>query len=354
MQQINPKITSIMKKTFLLFVLAALLPMGANAYLYYKNYDAYVDGIYYKLSGDEAKVTYEEDYVIPCYSGSVVIPSTITYEGKTYRVTAIDQEAFWHCDDLTSVTIGDNVTSIGWRAFAKCKALTSITIPENVTYTDQEAFYECTGLKSATICNGEIGVEAFCFCGGLTSLTLCNGVTSIDEGAFLGCFALPSLTIPSSVTTISNGAFNCCTSLTSVTIPSSLANLADKIFRGCTNLASITIPESVSEIGEFAFSECGNLTDVSCMAVNVPATNSNAFKDSPIASATLHVPAASIEAYRTTAPWSEFGTIVPVTATGIANVGNVKDEERFDLQGRRVSNPQKGIYIKEGRKILIK
>ena len=82
LQQINPKITSIMKKTFLLFVLAALLPMGANAYLYYKNYDAYVDGIYYKLSGDEAKVTYEEDYVIPCYSGSVVIPSTITYEGK--------------------------------------------------------------------------------------------------------------------------------------------------------------------------------------------------------------------------------------------------------------------------------
>jgi hypothetical protein len=156
------------------------------------------------------------------------------------------------------------------------------------------------------------------------------------------------------VTTISNGAFNCCTSLTSVTIPSSLANLADKIFLGCTNLASITIPESVSEIGEFAFSECGNLTDVSCMAVNVPATNNNAFKDSPIASATLHVPAASIEAYRTTVPWSEFGTIVPITATGIANVENVKDEERFDLQGRRVSNPQKGIYIKEGRKVLIK
>ena len=211
----------------------------------------------------------------------------------------------------------------------------------------------CTGLKSATICNGEIGVEAFCFCGGLTSLTLGNGVTSIDEGAFMGCLALPSLTIPSSVTTISYAAFNCCTSLTSVTIPSSLANLCDKIFLGCTNLASITIPESVSEIGEFAFSECGNLTDVSCMAVNVPATDNNAFKDSPIASATLHVPAASIEAYRTTAPWSEFGTIVPITATGIANVENAKGVSIYDLQGRKVANPRRGIYIKNGKEVLI-
>ena len=366
-----------MKKTFLLFVLAALLPMGANAYLYYKNYDAYVDGIYYKLSGDEAKVTYEEDYVIPCYSGSVVIPSTITYEGQTYRVTAIDQEAFYHCTDLTSVTFGDNVTSIGWRAFSGCTGLTSITIPENVTYTGGEAFYECEGLQAVTICNGEIAEEAFSYCFGLTSLTLGDGVTCIGNSAFLSCLNLPSLTIPSNVTRIEGSAFSwcrgltsleiqegvtyigwdafsMCTNLTSVTIPGSLANIADKIFSYCDNLSSITIPESVNAIGEYAFSECGNLTDVSCMAVNVPATDNNAFKDSPIASATLHVPAASIEAYRTTAPWSEFGTIVPVTATGIANVGNVKDEERFDLQGRRVSNPQKGIYIKEGRKVLIK
>ena len=135
-----------MKNTYtksLILALLSLLPVKASAYLYYKNYDAYVDGIYYKLSGNEAKVTYEEDYVMPCYSGSVVIPSTITYEGQTYRVTAIDQEAFYHCTDLTSITFGDNVTSIGWRAFSGCTGLTSITIPENVTYTDQEAFSDC-------------------------------------------------------------------------------------------------------------------------------------------------------------------------------------------------------------------
>ena len=344
-----------MKKTFLLFVLAALLPMGANAYLYYKNYDAYVDGIYYKLSGDEAKVTYEEDYVIPCYSGSVVIPSTITYEGKTYRVTAIDQEAFWHCDDLTSVTIGDNVTSIGWRAFAICNALTSITIPENVTFTGEEAFYNCEGLKSATICNGEIGGEAFWACTGLTSLTLGQGVTSIGTAAFECCKSLPSLTIPNRVTTISYCAFWGCSSLTSVTIPVGLANISDKLFLGCTKLTSITIPESVNAIGEFAFSECGNLTDVSCMAENVPATNSNAFKDSSIASATLHVPAGSVDKYRAAAPWNGFGAIVPVTATGIATVGNVKDEERFDLQGRKLQGkPARGIYVEKGKKILVK
>lgn len=365
-----------MKKIILLFFLATLLPVVASAYQYYKAYDAYVDGIYYKLSGDEAKVTYEEDYVFPCYSGSVVIPSTITFEGKTYRVSAIDQEAFYQCTDLTSVTIGENVTSIGYRAFFHCTGLTSITIPENVTYTGGEAFYECEGLQAVTICNGEIAEEAFSYCFGLTSLTLGDGVTCIGNSAFLSCLNLPSLTIPSSVTRIEGSAFSwcrgltsleiqegvtyigwdafsMCTSLTSVTIPGSLANIADKIFSYCDNLSSITIPESVNAIGEYAFSECGNLTDVNCLAVNVPATDSNAFKDSPITSATLHVPAGSIEAYRTTAPWSEFGTIVPITATGIANVENAKGVSIYDLQGRKVANPRRGIYIKNGKEVLI-
>ena len=119
-------------------------------------------------------------------------------------------------------------------------------------------------------------------------------------------------------------------------------------------LKSVNIPSSVNNIGYNAFYRCPNLTDVYCYAENVPETGINVFKDCPIASATLHVPAASVEAYRTTAPWSDFGTIVAITATGIANVENAKDVKQFDLQGRKVSNPKKGIYIKDGRKVLIK
>ena len=64
-------------------------------------------------------------------------------------------------------------------------------------------------------------------------------------------------------------------------------------------------------IRDYAFQDCSNLADVYCYADSVPKTANNwVFYNSPIASATLHVPAGSIDAYRTTSPWSGFGNIV--------------------------------------------
>ena len=59
-----------------------------------------------------------------------------------------------------------------------------------------------------------------------------------------------------------------------------------------------------------AFYGCSTLRDVYCHAENVPITEGYAFEDTPIASATLHVPAGSIEEYKATSPWSGFGNIV--------------------------------------------
>ena len=67
---------------------------------------------------------------------------------------------------------------------------------------------------------------------------------------------------------------------------------------------------SVTSIGEGAFAYCPELADVYCYSEQVPATASNVFEDSYPNHSTLHVPASAIESYRTTAPWSKFGTIV--------------------------------------------
>ncbi len=64
-----------------------------------------------------------------------------------------------------------------------------------------------------------------------------------------------------------------------------------------------------------AFANCDELTDVYCYAEKVPSTNSDAYVDSYIEYATLHVPAASVEQYKATAPWSNFGTIVATDGT---------------------------------------
>ena len=90
-----------------------------------------VDGIYYNLvtKAKEAEVKRNPSK----YSGSIVIPDTITYEGITYSVTSIGNEAFYWCSKLSAVTLSSSLKTIGNCAFEECSGLTSVTIPNSVT-----------------------------------------------------------------------------------------------------------------------------------------------------------------------------------------------------------------------------
>ncbi len=175
------------------------------------------------------------------YHGSVVIPSSVTYKGKSYSVTSIRGSAFEDCIVLKSVTIPSSVTRIGGRAFRNCSGLTSVTIPESII---------------------SIGERAFSGCSSLTSVTIPEGVTSINGFVFSGCSSLISVTIPESVTSIDGSAFYGCSSLTSVTIPESVTSIGYGAFYNCGGLTSITIPEGVTTIGNNAFCNCNGLTSV--------------------------------------------------------------------------------------------
>ncbi len=229
-------------------------------------------------------------------------------------VTSIGSIAFYGCTSLTSITIPNSVTSIGIGAFYGCSSLTSITIPNNVTSIGNNAFSYCRGLTSITIPNSVTSIGRFAFynCSKLTSINIPNSVTSIGDGAFDSCSGLTSLTIGNSVTSIGDWTFYECTGLTSITIPNSVTSIGYGAFSGCSGLTSLTIGNSVTSIGSFAFGGCSDLTDVYCFAINVPSTDSNAFYNSSYQSATLHVPAGSLDAYKTTAPWSSFVTIEPI------------------------------------------
>lgn len=87
------------------------------------------------------------------YSGDIVIPSSILYNGIDYSVTSIGEYAFFQCYSLASVSICNSVTSIGEYAFYGCSGLTSITIPDGVTSFENKAFYGCSSLTSVNIPN---------------------------------------------------------------------------------------------------------------------------------------------------------------------------------------------------------
>ena len=91
-----------------------------------------------------------------------------------------------------------------------------------------------------------------------------------------------------------------------------------------TSLTSVIIPKSVTNIGNAVFYRCSNLTDVYCYAENVPETGINVFNDSPITSATLHVPAVSVDKYKAAEPWNGFGKYIAV-ASDVQNSGCVRE-----------------------------
>ncbi|MBR4013920.1 MAG: leucine-rich repeat domain-containing protein [Clostridia bacterium] len=176
--------------------------------------------------------------------GGNTVPKEILYEHKFITeivildpVKSIENDAFWHCSNLTSVTILSNsITRIG--GFTGCSSLTSFTIPDSVT---------------------TINSMAFCSCSSLTSITIPDSVTSIRNYAFKNCSSLTSITIPESVTSISEEMFMQCSSLKSIILHDAVTSIHYRAFWGCSSLTSIIIPNSVTYIGEGAFYETKNL-----------------------------------------------------------------------------------------------
>ena len=303
----------------------------------------YIDGIYYDLSGTKATVVAGDIK----YSGKVVIPSTVNYNGKTYEVTAIAASAFKDCTSLTAATIPNSVTSIGEDTFKGCTALRTVTINNDALVSESRSYKNplstIFGSQVTTYIIGSevscIGNSAFYECSSITSIVIPNSVTTINNAAFAYCTGLTSIEIPINTTKIANNAFNCCSGLTSIVvaggntvydsrdgcnaiietatntllqgckntvIPDNITSIGTNAFTNCTGLTSIVIPSSVTTIGEISFRFCTRLSDVYCYAESVPNADPTCFNLSNIANATLHVPAGSMEAYKTTKPWSDF------------------------------------------------
>lgn len=366
-----------MKKFLLILVL--LLSVSSSW-----AYDVCIDGIYYNIisKANIAEVTSGDEE----YSGSVIIPSTIEYKGVSYSVSNIGADAFWKCTNLNSITIPNSVVSIGNRAFDICMGLNSVKISSleawcKIKFDDDDSANPLFYAKNLYL-NGEkitnlvipssvTSLEDFAFSGGnFTTITIPNNVTSIGKHTFWGCENLTSITIPNSITDIGDGAFRGCARLSSITIPTNVKEIGREAFGGCISLKNITIPNSVKEIrfgtfwgcsaltslilgngiefiSEMAFAACKKLEIVTCYANKAPNSHLEAFKDSYINYCTLIVPEASLNDYKATAPWKEFGTIKTIESTSISEVSNNQPTitSIVGLDGKTNKNLIKGINI---------
>ena len=246
----------------------------------------------------------------------------------------------WALTDDGKLTIegAGTMNNYGWSdspLYSYRELITEVVIPEGVTNIGEGVFWDCTGL---------------------TEVTIPAGVTSIDNYAFAGCRNLVAVSVSESVKSIGVYAFQNCNSLTTINIPEGVTSILNNAFQNCNSLAFITIPAGVTSIGSHAFWGCSGLTSITCNATTPPVIADQWTINDVDRSIPVYVPAASIVTYEEAEYWNEFQIIGIGTETDIDNseIKNQNSEIIHDLQGRRVQEPAKGLYIVNGRKVLVK
>ncbi|MFT4144227.1 MAG: leucine-rich repeat protein [Mobilitalea sp.] len=196
-------------------------------------------------------------------SGSVVLPSVVSFNGQEYQVVSIPDEFFAGYANLQNVVLPEGITKVGDKMFYNCIKLTSVTIPKNVTYIGSFAFYNCNSLTKIVLPEGLTEISDYLFYRNfnLTSVNIPNGVKTIGENAFRDT-KITKIVIPNGVTTIKGQAFNGCSYLTSLSLPDSLVNLGSFVFANCSRLISIKLPKNMKTIpgGTFAGTSLKNIS----------------------------------------------------------------------------------------------
>ena len=182
----------------------------------------------------------------------------MTFEENS-QLTSIGYEAFYGCDNLTSITIPASVTSIGYYAFEYCYKLVEVYNLSSLNITKGSTSYGYVG---------DYALDVY------TSLDTPSKLSTDENGYIIytdgedkilvGYTGTDTeLTLPDGIIEINKYAFYKNDNITSITIPASVTSIGDYVFYGCSKLISITIPaSSVTSIGSYAFAYCGNLTDI--------------------------------------------------------------------------------------------
>lgn len=132
---------------------------------------------------------------------TVKVPDTVTIDGVTYKVIAIEAGAFKNNKNITKVIIGKHVAVIGKNAFSGCTKLKTVKLGAAVTTIADKAFYKCSSLTSITIpakVTG-IGKSAFEGCKKLKTITVkTTKLKSVGKKALKGIHAKAKIKVPKS------------------------------------------------------------------------------------------------------------------------------------------------------------
>lgn len=286
------------------------------------------DEIFYRIFHNEAMVI--EQYL--CLAGDIVIPSSISYQEKSYFVTTIMDYAFSRTD-ITSIQLPNSIKEIGESAFSRCSLLTNIEIPsglqtiqdlafndcenleniflpKSIHYIGNAAFMDCTQLKiscettyaleswhidwNRTECPVEWGV---CASENSTEsdieiekngikykLVDGSAIVTVQPKTIAGNIVIEDSILYENlvykVTAIDNSAFENCLDLKSIILSNHITKLGVNVFSGCINLSKVILSSNLTIIDYFSFEGCVSLKKI-FIPKSVKEIKDMAFDDCP-------------------------------------------------------------------------
>lgn len=273
-------------------------------------------------------------------------------------------------------TIPSNVTSIGVASFWGNWTKEEIVIPNQIEEIDRNAFRGCSNVKSILIGKGlrKIAVTAFEELPHLKEITVsasnpyydsrdnCNAIIEKATNTLVvGC---AGTTIPNSVKTIGNYAYNGNgdEEFTSLVIPNSVEEIKANAFRELPHLREVSIGANVKTFGNNLFYGCNSLEVIESLngfpaEIDEKVFDSGSEDFSIYDNVTLYVPAGCRNNYRVATGWSNFKNIVEGSLlVSVDDVLTPQPEEDiiYSPIGVRLSAPQRGVNIVNGRKLLVK
>ena len=224
-------------------VLATAMSMHAEQKVFYLP-DFTIDGLDYEIQQVAGSIgtVRVNDINEPYVTGSVTIPRTVTYDGTTYYVQAVD--GFWPEEGgLTKLIIPSGVDSVLKTAFSSVSTLQEVDLT-NVAYIGASAFSGCA-IKELTL-NGaklkKMENTAFGRNKSMTKLTIASmQLKELPDFAFAGCEKLATISLGTYITKIGKQVFALNPALTTITLPSSLTSLGDEVFYNDENLKEIKV-----------------------------------------------------------------------------------------------------------------
>ncbi len=344
---------------------------------------------------------------------SVTIPNSVTSIGDyaffwctsltsvtiPNSVTSIGDYAFYQCTSLTSVTIPNSVTSIGGVVFMNCTNLPSVTIPNSVTSIGYSAFRNCSNLTSVTCWATNaptLGDNAFKDTQNLEKIYVPSGCVDDYTGATnwsvydskIDAFPAEKLTVATNNILSGTFAGNWSTYYNSAVNMQAPEDVT--VYKAALSghaLSLIPIADRIITAGQAVILK----SESPSIALSVVASDSeDNYDDNALQGVDVATPqAANTTYYVLSKKGGNFGFFklastkklgankayltlnaggdsrefygfdidaetAEIVNTDYSDNTDEGDGQIYDLQGRKVQQPVRGIYVKDGRKIVIK